>query len=65
MLHSVHGALTEDCPLVQHRHLLGSLPDEFHVVLDHEDGVVLRHVLQELGCFLAFLTGHARNRLVE
>ncbi len=65
MLHSIHGALTQHCPLMQHRHLLGGLPDEFHIVLDYQDGVILRHALQQLGCRLAFLAGHARNRLIE
>jgi hypothetical protein len=65
MLDSIHGALTQDRPLMQHRHLLGGLSDEFHVVLNDEDGVVLRHALQELGRFLTFLPGHTRDRLIE
>ena len=65
MLHSVYGALTQDRTFVQHGHLLGGLPDEFHVVLDHEDGMILRHALQELGRFLAFSAGHASDRFIE
>jgi hypothetical protein len=50
---------------MQYRHLVGGLSDEFHVVLDHEDGMILRHALQELGRFLAFFAGHASDRLIE
>ena len=64
-MHSIHGALTQDRPFVQHRHLLGGLSDEFHVVLNDEDGVILRHALQELGRFFTFLAGHTSDRLIE
>jgi hypothetical protein len=64
-LHSLHGALTQDRPLVQHRDLVGGLSDELHVVLNDEDGVVLRHALQELGRFLTFLAGHPSDRLIQ
>ena len=50
---------------MQHRHLVGGLANEFHVVLNDQNGVVLRHALQEFGRFLAFLAGHARDRLIE
>jgi hypothetical protein len=50
---------------MQHGHLLGGLPHKFHVVLDDQNGVILRHALQELGGFLTFSAGHARDRLIE
>ena len=65
MLHSVHGTLTQDRPLMEYRYLMGGLPDEFHVVLDHQNGVILRHTLQELGGFFTFLAGHASDRFIE
>ena len=34
---------------MQHCHLVGRLPHKFHVMLDDQNGVIVRHVLQELG----------------
>jgi hypothetical protein len=50
---------------MQHGHLLSGLPDEFHVVLDHQDGVILRHALEELCRFRTLFTGHASDWFVE
>ena len=50
---------------MQHGHFMGGLADEFHVVLDHQDGVLLCHTLQELRGFLAFPARHTSNRLIE
>ena len=50
---------------MQHRHPVGCLAHEFHVVLHHQYGVFLGQVLQNLAGLLAFLAGHAGDRLVQ
>ena len=62
---AIHRALTQDRSLVQHRDLVGGLSDELHVVLNDEDGVVLRHALQELGRFLTLFGGHTSDLLCQ
>jgi hypothetical protein len=50
---------------MQDLHLVGGLPHKFHVMLDDQHGVIVRHALQELRGFLPFSAGHAGNRFIE
>ena len=41
-LHLLDGAFANHGAFVQHRHNTGDLPDELHVVLDHDDRLFFR-----------------------
>ena len=64
-LHVRHRALAENPALVQHRHPVGCLAHEFHIVFNHQHGVFPGQVEQNLAGLLAFLPGHAGDRLVQ
>src|SRR5215470_13461986 len=57
-LHHVHGALTQDTALMQHRDSLRRLTHKLHVVLHDQYRVVLRQSLQKLPGLLALVFGH-------
>src|SRR5215831_704218 len=64
-LHHVHGALTQDTALMQHRDPLRRLTHKLHVVLYDQHGVMLRQPLQELASLLTLVFGHPGDGLVE
>src|SRR2546428_13097392 len=62
-LYLLHRALAQDRTLVEHRHLGAELADEFHVVLDDQDGAVARDAEEQLGGARGLFVRHARHRL--
>src|SRR5256886_13532107 len=64
-LYLLHRALAQDRTLVEDRHLGAELADEFHVVLDDQDGAVARDAEEQLGGARGLFVRHARHRLVD
>src|SRR6266571_5158503 len=64
-LHHVHGSLTQDTALMQHRDALRRLTHKFHVVLHDQHGVILRQPLQELSSLLPLVFGHPGHGLIQ
>src|SRR5262245_24096343 len=65
LLHLVDRALAEDAALVKHRHRPRDTAHELHVVLDHQNGSILRDRPEKLGRLLGLLVGHPGHRLVD
>src|SRR2546425_2316974 len=64
-LYLLHRALAQDRTLVEYRHLGAELADEFHVVLDDQDGAVARDAEEQLGGARGLSVRQARPRLVD
>ncbi len=64
-LHMLHGPFANDGPLGQHRHDVGNLPDEVHVMLDHHDGLFFGQRHQQLPGLLGFLIAHPGHGFVH
>ena len=50
---------------MQHSHTFGDLPQEVHVVFDHDDGALRGQLREQLARRLAFFLAHAGHRFVE
>src|SRR5947209_9132766 len=61
-LHFLNGALAERLALMQNGHGAGNLPDEGHVMVNHQQRVLARHGQQEFARALGFLGRHAGHR---
>ncbi len=58
-------AFADDGALSEHRHDLGNLPDKVHIMLDHDDRLLLRQGRQQAPGLLRFFIAHPGHRLID